>query len=392
MTFDLCGWLLARLNEILQSVRRPSQREKNDTSYFYLTVSSSVPNTTMFSPAGTTEDESGMSLDSSVNMSSVGVPGSAVSKADQQYQQQPPEANSPLPPSLSDRLAIAGGATADGDGAGENDGKMRADENGAGGSAFGDAQQGRGGSNTTTTSLVWNVEETRTALREATSQLGRRGLKLAAKWAAEQVVGLPPPRPGTGGASQVESEQQMQSSSSGSSDLELHAKTLLECGEYRAAASTLSGPPVNPSGNAAAAAAASAFLRGGASVRKMRNNRAAANRAALSTSSSGIGGDLIIGPPLEGLSPFGTYLRAYSLYMAGERRKEEEVVELRCVCRERSLVSTDVPLLAHVQMFAMNLHVCTFLRYKSMQMNAPMTGLYAKDMTCAEFLFDRNFT
>ena len=65
----------------------------------------------------------------------------------------------------------------------------------------------------------------------------------------------------------------------------------------------------------------------------MRNNRAAANRAALSTSSSGAGGDLVIGPPLGGLSPFGTYLRAYSLYMAGERRKEEEVVELRCVFR-----------------------------------------------------------
>ena len=290
----------------------------------------------MFSPAGTMEDESGMSLDSSVNMSSVGVPGSAVSKPDQQphQHQQPPEANSPLPPSLSDRLAIAGGATADGDGAGENDGKMRADGSGAGGSGVGDAQQGHGG-NSTSSSLVWNVEETRAALREATSQLGRRGLKLAAKWAAEQVVGLPPPRLGACGTSQVESGEEMVSSSSGgtsSNDLELHARTLLECGEYRAASSTLSGPPVNPSGNTAAAAATTVAAHGGgASVRKMRNNRAAANRAALSTSSSGIGGDLIIGPPLEGLSPFGTYLRAYSLYMAGERRKEEEVVELRCV-------------------------------------------------------------
>ena len=320
----------------------PKQTGKQHISLRYI-VSCST-NTTMFSPAGTAEDESGMSLDSSVNMSSVGVPGSAVSKPDHQHQhQQPPEANSPLPPSLSDRLAIAGGATADGDGA-DDDGKMRADDSGAGGSAVGDARQGRGGnnSNNTTSSLVWNVEETRTALREATSQLGRRGLKLAAKWAAEQVVGLPPPRTGAGGTSQVESGQKElpSSSSSGgtsttSNDLELHARTLLECGEYRAAASTLSGPPVNPSGNTAAAAAAVAAHGGGASVRKMRNNRAAANRAALSTSSSGIGGDLIIGPPLEGLSPFGTYLRAYSLYMAGERRKEEEVVELRCVHMER---------------------------------------------------------
>ena len=269
----------------------------------------------MFSPAdGEMEGESGMSLDSSVNMSSVGGPASAVSKANHKQQQQPPEANSPLPPSLSDRLAAAGGA----------DGKMHADATGAADITRGAQEEQADGS------PVWNVEATRSALREAAAQLGRRGLKLAAKWAAEQVVGLPPPHPG---AARGSTEQDV--SSSGGSDLELHARTLLECGEYRAAASTLSGPPVNPSGDAAAAAAHAAASAAGAGVGRMRNNRAAANRAALSTSSSGAGGDLVIGPPLEGLSPFGTYLRAYSLYMAGERRKEEEVVELRCVhvCR-----------------------------------------------------------
>ena len=274
----------------------------------------------MLSPAGgEMEDESGMSLDSSVNMSSVGGPASAVSRASHKQQQQqqqqpqqrqPPEANSPLPPSLSDRLAAAGGA----------DGKVHADAAGAAAATRGaDQKQAEG-------SPVWNVEATRSALREAAAQLGRRGLKLAAKWAAEQVVGLPPPHPGAATEQDVPP-----SSSSGGSDLELHARTLLECGEYRAAASTLSGPPVNPSGDAAAATAAAAASAAGAGVGKMRNNRAAANRAALSTSSSGAGGDLVIGPPLGGLSPFGTYLRAYSLYMAGERRKEEEVVELRCV-------------------------------------------------------------
>jgi len=307
------------------------------------------------------EDESGMSLDSSVNMSSVGAPGSAVSKPDQQAQQpqqQPPEANSPLPPSLSDRLAIAGGATADGDGDGA-DGKMRADGNGGVGVGVGvggrsSAAAAATGGGAQQDSLVWNVEETRTALRGATAQLGRRGLKLAAKWAAEQVVGLPPPHPGTSSAG---SGQEMLSSTSSSpsssgSDLELHARTLLECGEYRAAASTLSGPPVNPSGDAAAASSAAAAAvtatanAGGASVRKMKNNRAAANRAALSTSSSGVGGDLIIGPPLEGLSPFGTYLRAYSLYMAGERRKEEEVVELRDPLDRASARNAVLPQLA----------------------------------------------
>jgi len=264
------------------------------------------------------------------------VPRSAVSKPTrnqhqhQHRHQEPPEANSPLPPSLSDRLAIAGGATADGGGADE---KMRAHGTASVADEGGDAQQG---TTSSTSSLIWNVEETRTALREATAQLGRRGLKLAAKWAAEQVVGLPPPHPATGGSNgTAESGQEMSPPSSGcGSDLELHARALLECGEYRAAASTLSGPPVSPSGSAAAAAAAAAGHGSGPGARKMRNNRAAANRAALSTSSSGLGGDLIIGPPLEGLSPFGTYLRAYSLYMAGERRKEEEVVELRCVCQE----------------------------------------------------------
>ena len=280
----------------------------------------------MFSPAdGEMEGESGMSLDSSVNMSSVGGPASAVSKTNhkqqQQQQQPPPEANSPLPPSLSDRLAAAGGA----------DGKMHADATGAADITRGAQEEQADGS------PVWNVEATRSALREAAAQLGRRGLKLAAKWAAEQVVGLPPPHPG---AARGSTEQDV--SSSGGSDLELHARTLLECGEYRAAASTLSGPPVNPSGDAAAAAAHAAASAAGAGVGRMRNNRAAANRAALSTSSSGAGGDLVIGPPLEGLSPFGTYLRAYSLYMAGERRKEEEVVELRCVRVCRLLFSVSI--------------------------------------------------
>ena len=35
-----------------------------------------------------------------------------------------------------------------------------------------------------------------------------------------------------------------------------------------------------------------------------------------------------IGPPRQGLSSFGLYARAYSLYMAGERRKEEEYAGL----------------------------------------------------------------
>jgi hypothetical protein len=36
-----------------------------------------------------------------------------------------------------------------------------------------------------------------------------------------------------------------------------------------------------------------------------------------------------IGQPIPGLSSYGFYLRAYALYMAGERRKEEDYVELQ---------------------------------------------------------------
>jgi hypothetical protein len=34
-------------------------------------------------------------------------------------------------------------------------------------------------------------------------------------------------------------------------------------------------------------------------------------------------------PPLPQLSAFGIFLRAYALYMAGERRKEEDYIELQ---------------------------------------------------------------
>lgn len=66
------------------------------------------------------------------------------------------------------------------------------------------------------------------------------------------------------------------------------AKSLLELGEYAHAAAVLSQPPVTKT----------------ASVESMP-------------------------PPLPGLSPFAFYLRAYALYMAGERRKEEEGLELK---------------------------------------------------------------
>jgi hypothetical protein len=66
-----------------------------------------------------------------------------------------------------------------------------------------------------------------------------------------------------------------------------YAKTLMDLGEYAHAAATLSQPSLSKS--------------------KVESMPA----------------------PLANLSPFAFYLRAYALYMAGERRKEEDHLELK---------------------------------------------------------------
>jgi len=230
----------------------------------------------------------------------------------------PPPDASPLPPSLSDRLAVMGGAT---------DGLLPAE-----------------GLHVGAADGPWDVEQARTALRDATVQLGRRGLKLASKWAAEQMVGLVPPLAGAGTGTGTGTGTAAAASAGGNNfatsgqeseatnDLELLAKSLLECGELRAAASALSSLPISSNDPSSAAGPANA-INGGAS-----STAAKAARAAVAIGGGRIGGgggtgdssgDLVMGPPLPGLSALGTYLRAYSLYMAGEKRREEEMVELR---------------------------------------------------------------
>ena len=241
----------------------------------------------------------------------------------------PPPDTSPLPPSLSDRLAVMGGAT---------DGLLPAEGVGV-------------------AAAPWDVEQARAALRDATMQLGRRGLKLASKWAAEQMVGLVPPLAGTGIAASSASAAGTAGApnnaaaaaaasagnnfatsgqeSEATNDVELLAKALLECGEFRAAASALSSPPISSNDSSAGAGAGPGnTVNGGATSTAAKAVRAAVAIGAGRIGGGGDGGssgDLVMGPPLPGLSALGTYLRAYSLYMAGEKRREEEMVELRCV-------------------------------------------------------------
>ncbi len=131
----------------------------------------------------------------------------------------------------------------------------------------------------------WDSRVIRSELRLAIHILSQRGLKLAQKWASEQLMGLHR----GGGAVELSTdtiqifEEYM---SPTLDDVVLYAKSLMDLGEYVHAASVLSLPSK------------------GKLVLTMTD-------------------------PLPNLSPFGIYLRAYALYLAGERCKEEEMMELQ---------------------------------------------------------------
>jgi hypothetical protein len=133
----------------------------------------------------------------------------------------------------------------------------------------------------------WEPAQIRSELRMATTILSHRGLKLAAKWVSEQLVGL------------VRTDGTMDSSAAGGEiatmkglhaemtqlqDRDWYAKSLLELGEYLHAAAVLSQPNDDVT---------------------------------------------CMTPPLEDASAYGIYLRAYALYLAGERRKEQDYLELQ---------------------------------------------------------------
>ncbi|GKY95760.1 hypothetical protein MPSEU_000536800 [Mayamaea pseudoterrestris] len=141
-----------------------------------------------------------------------------------------------------------------------------------------------------TSSLPWNAAQVRADLHIAAQLLSDHNLKIAAKFAIEQWMGLP---------AEIVSDATITTSSPwipsdyivGKYQKEtcpavLYAKTLMDLGEYAHAAATLSQPSHSKTVETMPA-------------------------------------------PLADLSVYGFYLRAYALYMAGERRKEEEYMELK---------------------------------------------------------------
>lgn len=147
-------------------------------------------------------------------------------------------------------------------------------------------------------SREWSIVDARKQLRAATIMLSNRGLKLAARWAAEQLNGLKfEEHDESTQLCSVEPEDDTKCS-----DLELYAKSILDLGEYYRAASTLSINPIEEQDTDVTG------------VRRRYSSK---------------GGDLTVHPPKNNLTSYGIYLRAYALFMAGERRKEEEVLELR---------------------------------------------------------------
>lgn len=132
--------------------------------------------------------------------------------------------------------------------------------------------------------VPWTPQQVLADLQKACRILTERCLKISARWAAEQMMGL-----------SVEAMNHIDSVKSNIPDHLLfhdtdpaayYARTLLELGEYAHAAAVLSDIPISKA----------------ASVETMP-------------------------PPSADLSPYAFYLRAYALYMAGERRKEEEAIE-----------------------------------------------------------------
>jgi hypothetical protein len=148
--------------------------------------------------------------------------------------------------------------------------------------------------------MDWDTATIRSELKTAVMILSHCGLKLSCKWACEQLLGL---EENTVAATpSVHSNKSTADTSSSlqeefllllsnTADREWYAKSLLELGEYLHAAAVLSEEMPDNGSNPCQIAGA-----------------------------------------LPDLTPFGIFLRAYALYMAGERRKEEDVLELR-YCR-----------------------------------------------------------
>jgi anaphase-promoting complex subunit 8 len=147
--------------------------------------------------------------------------------------------------------------------------------------------------------LAWNPSLVCSDLQKSCVILNERCLKLAAKWAAEQWMGLPQDIISTNALvsndstspSTILDELELNKSPQNRNNPGLHyARTLLELGEYAHAAAVLSQTKITKA----------------ASVEHG------------------------MPPPIPGLTPAAIYLRAYALYLAGERRKEEDRLVDNC--------------------------------------------------------------
>lgn len=208
--------------------------------------------------------------------------------------------------------------------------------------------------------LHWDPPSVRCELLQASAILSHRGLKLASKWAAEQVMGVATSRGGgqshetTGGDDEYDDDVHHDVHDDDDDDppddssvaipmatlvqemtqlreRDWYAKSLLDLGDYLHAASVLSqnGNEQQPQHNSHRNHQHSSHRNssGKAAASSPTAGSAAASRSGKATDITQMG------PPQHDLSPYGFYLRAYALYMAGERRKEEEYVEMeRCVC------------------------------------------------------------
>jgi len=127
--------------------------------------------------------------------------------------------------------------------------------------------------------IPWNPSQVYADLQKAYEILSDRCLTLSAKWICEKWMGLPPVED-TSVTSSLSEELLINKST----PTVAYAKTLLQLGEYAHAAAVLS---------------------------------------------QGCNGVEQMPPPQANLDSGAFYLRAYALYMAGERRKEEEYLELK---------------------------------------------------------------
>jgi Anaphase promoting complex subunit 8 / Cdc23 len=183
-------------------------------------------------------------------------------------------------------------------------------------SGFDGGAGGMGGNNNNSSNMNielevhWDPSLVKTELLQASAVLSHRCLKYASNWAAAQMAGIPVGRAASfdgshgGGGAPVSGCQILQEEFSNMNEIDWYAKSLVDLGEYLHAAAILSQQSLSSSSSSEGT-----FLPNPA--------RTTANEITQ------------IGPPTPSLSSYGFYLRAYALYMAGERRKEEDYVELQ---------------------------------------------------------------